>query len=208
LEHDKLRADLPESAECVKDCPFCADNREKASKEEKVSENAKVYDQETLDALLEAAVRKAAEEAKKESEADLAKAQASLTEKDDELKKANTRIEELEGNVKERDEKERLEKVADERATKVAEVTDFTEEQISERKAGWAELDDEAFDTLLADFQAVTESAKLKSDDDGKPKPKGKVEPPKTALDGTRETAGKDGTDSESMRSFLAGLAS
>lgn len=197
-EHDKLKAELPESAQCVADCPFCADTREKASKEEKVSENEKVYDQVTVDTLLEAARSKAAEEARSENETALAQAQAALTEKDEALTAANARIEELEGQIADRDEQERIAKVADERASEVAEVTDLTEQQLEELKAGWAKMSDEDFEARKAELKAVTESAKAHSD----PKKKdSKI--PASKLDGTRETAGSQGTDTERLRSFL-----
>lgn len=206
LEHDKLRAELPESAECVDDCPFCADSREKASKEEKVSDNGKVYDQETLDALLESAREKAADEARKESEDELAQAQAALAEKDDELATANSRIEELEGEIEKRDEEERLEELADERKSQVAEVTDLTDEQLEEHKAGWAKMSEEDFEVRLSELKAVTESARAQSDPKGKKKEASKA--PASKLDGTRETAGKTGTDTERLRSFLTGASS
>lgn len=200
-EHDRLRAELPETAECVADCPYCADSREKASKEEnKVSEpNAKVYDQESVDALLESARSKAAEEARSEAETELAEAQTALKAKEEELAAAQARVEELEGQIEERDEKERLEDLASERAEKVAEVTEFSEEQISERKEGWAKMSEEDFDALLGDFKAVTESA---SSNGGGNEQK----PPKSKIDGTRETAGAEGTDTESVKKFFSGL--
>lgn len=204
-EHDRLKAELPETAECVADCPYCADSREKASKEEnKVSEpNAKVYDQESVDALLESARSKAAEEARSETETELAEAKAALTVKNEELEAANAKVEELEGQIEERDEKERLDTLADERAAKVAEVTEFSEEQISERKEGWAKMSDEDFDTLLADFKAVTESA---SANGGAKNKGGKEKPPASKIDGTRETAGATGTDTDRMKTFMVGL--
>jgi hypothetical protein len=183
-------------------CPYCADNREKASKEEnKVTEpNTKVYDQESVDALLESARSKAAEEARSETQTELAEAKAALTAKEEELVAANAKVEDLEGKIEERDEKERLDVLADERAVKVAEVTEFSEEQIKDRKEGWAKMSEEDFDALLGDFKAVTESASA----DGEKKP---PKPPKTNLDGTRETAGNTGTETESVRKYLAGLS-
>jgi hypothetical protein len=203
-EHDKLKAELPESAECLADCPYCADNREKASKEEKVS-TEKVYDQESVDALLESARSKAAQEARSEAETELAQAKAALTAKEEELTEAQTKVTTLETQIQERDEKERLSTLADERAVKVTEVTEFSDEQIAERKEGWAKMSEEDFDTLLADFKAVTESA-ASANDDGKGTKK-PPKPPTSSIDGTRETAGSAGTETESMRKFLAGLS-
>lgn len=198
VEHDKLKAELPESAQCVADCPFCADTREKASKEEKVSENNKVYDQDTVDTLLEAARSKAAEEARSENESALAQAQAALTEKDEAVATANARIEELEGEIKDRDEQARIAELSDLRASEVAEVTDLSEEQLEQLKVGWAKMSDEDFAARKAELQAVTESAKAHGD--GK-----KKEPkvPDSKLDGTRETAGSTGTDTERLKAFF-----
>lgn len=202
-EHDKLRAELPESAECVADCPYCADSREQASKEEKVSGNEKVYDQESVDALLESARSKAAEEARSEADTELAEAKAALTAKEEELAAAQARVEELTGQIEERDEQERLHTLAEERAAKVTEVTKFSEEQISERKEGWAKMSDEDFDTLLNDFKAVTESASSNGDGGEGRKPK----TPKSKLDGTRETAGES-TDTDAVKNFFATMES
>lgn len=197
--HDKLRAELPEGAACIDDCPYCADPPKAPSKEEDVSE--KVYDQETLDTLVADARSKAAEEARTEADKALAAAQAQITEKDAALVTAQARIEELEGDIAKRDEESRLATVAEERALKVAEVTDFSEDQIKERKAGWAAMDDTSFAAMLADFKAVTESAKAQGDKDGK-------KPITSKFDGTRETAGKSGTDVSKLRELFAVQAS
>jgi len=197
--HDKLRAELPEDAACINDCPFCADKLEKASKEGHVSENAKVFDQETVDSLLEAARSKAADEARSAADEELAAAQAALAEKDTELTDANAKVEELETEITSRDEKVRLDELADERSGQVAEVTKFSDEQLDERKAGWAKLGDDDFATVLADLKEVSESAEKAAATPGK-KPK----VPATQLDGDRETAGDAGTDMEVVKSFFA----
>lgn len=201
-EHDRLRAELPEESQCIANCPYCVEDarsREKASKEEKVS-TEKVYDQETVDALLESARSKAAEEAREDAEKELAEAQATIAKKDEELETANARVEELESEKEARAEAERLADLAEERKSKVAEVTDLTEEQLDEHKTAWASMSDEDFDVRLAELKAVTESAKASSEEK-KPKT------PKSKLDPTRETAGKEGTDTESVKKFFAGLS-
>jgi hypothetical protein len=201
-EHDRLRAELPEGSTCISNCPYCAEDarsREKASKEEKVSDGNKVYDQETVDALLESARSKAAEEARAEAEDELTEAQATIAKKDEELEAANKQNEELQAEIDKRDEEARLAELAEERKSKVAEVTDLTEEQLDEHKAAWAKMSEEDFDVRLAELKAVTESAKASSEE------KGKEKTPKSKFDSTRETAGKEGTDTERMRSFLMG---
>lgn len=192
--HDKLRAELPATASCIQDCPFCAET-ESSSKETKVSD--KVYTQEALDALLADARSKAAEEARAETDKALAEVQAQLADKEAALDTATSRVEELENEISKRDEEARLAEIADERAAKVAEVTDFSDDQIEQRKATWAAMSEEAFESVLADFKAVTESAKAHSDkgDDKKP--------PASKFSGTRETAGEAGTDTKRLRDFL-----
>lgn len=199
--HDRLKAELPEGSACVDDCPYCATDP-KAPLEGGGKVSDKVYDQETLDTLLADARAKAAEEARSEADKELAEVQSKLTEKDAALEKAEAKIEELEGEIAERDRKVKLDEVAEERAAKVAEVTDFSEDQIEERKSGWAELSEEAFTTLLEDFKAVTESAKATGDKDGEKKP------PKSKFSGERETAGKQGTDTSRLREFFAASGS
>ena len=195
--HDKLREGLPQGAECLDDCPYCPEPPEKASKEGHVSDNAKVFDQETVDSLLDAARSKAADEAREEVADELATANDALEAKDEELTKAVAEVESLKSENTEREDKARLDELADERSAQVAEVTKFSDEQLEERKAGWAKLDDDAFETVLADLKEVSESAETASNDGKKPKV------PKTKLDGDRETAGNTGTDTERVRKFF-----
>lgn len=192
-EHDRLRAELPAGSVCIADCPYCA-LPEEASKEEKVSE--KVYDQQTLDTLLADVRSKAAQEAKAETAAELAELQAMLEEKSEALVAAEAKVEALESAIAEREEQARLAILADERASQVAEVTAFTEQQIDERKAAWAEMSEDAFALLLTDFRTVTESARALKEDP--------ADPPASAFSTTRETAGAKGTDMERLRTFLA----
>jgi hypothetical protein len=201
--HDQLRKGLPDGAECLDDCPYCPDKTEKASKEGTVSENAKVFDQETVDSLLDAARKKAADEARAEVADELTAAKEALEAKDEEFTKATAEVESLKSANTEREEKARIEELADERSKQVAEVTKFSEEQLEERKAGWAKLDDDDFETVLADLKEVSESAE-KAKDDGKNKSK----VPKTKLDASRETAGDAGSDTEVVKNFFATLES
>ncbi len=60
-------------------------------------------------------------------------------------------------------------------------------------------MSEEAFDSMLADFKAVTESAKAHAGD-GKDGDK----PPTSKFNGTRETAGKSGTDVNKLRELFA----
>jgi hypothetical protein len=198
--HDKLREGLPEGADCLDDCPYHADKPEKASKEGQVSDNAKVFDQETVDSLLDAARSKAADEARAEVADELAEAKDALEAKDEELTKAEAKVASLESENTEREDKARLDELADERSAQVAEVTKFSEEQLEERKAGWAGLDDDNFATVLADLKEVSETAEKAKEPSGKPKV------PKTKLEGDRETAGNTGTDTEQLKKFFGTL--
>lgn len=193
--HDLLRADLPDGASCMDDCPFCAKSPEVASrrKEEKVSD--KVYDQEAVDALLASARSKASEEALVDADKQVAALEATIAEKDEALTTANAKVEELEGKIEADAEKARLDALADERALQVAEATEFSEDYLAERKAAWADLDEEAFAKTLADFEAITETAKASG---------GKKPPKTTRIDPTRETAGDQGTDVNRLREFLS----
>ncbi len=192
--HDMLRADLPDGASCIDDCPFCAKNPEIASrrKEEKVSD--KVYDQEAVDALLASARSKASEEAREDADKRIAELEATLVEKDETLATANAKVEELEGKIEADAETARLDALADERSLKVADVTEFSEEYLAERKAAWASQSEDEFAKTLKDFEAITETAKA-----------GPRKPPKsTKIDPTRETAGDHGTDVNRLRDFLS----
>lgn len=200
--HDQLRKGLPEGADCLDDCPYCPEQPEKASKEGHVSETTKVFDQETVDSLLDAARSKAADEARAEVADELTTAQEALVEKEEELTVATAEVESLKSANTEREEEARIEELADERSEKVAEVTKFSEEQLEERKAGWAKLADDDFDTVLADLKEVSESAEHAKDDGKKPKI------PKTKLEIERETAGNDGSDTSVVKDFFATLES
>lgn len=200
--HDQLRKGLPEGADCLDDCPYCPIKPEKASKEGHVSENAKVFDQETVDSLLDAARSKAADEARAEVADELATAKDALEAKDEEFTKATAEVESLKSANTEREEKARIEELADERSEKVAEVTKFSEEQLEERKAGWAKLDDDDFETVLADLKEVSETAENAKDDGKKPKV------PQSKIGAVRETAGDAGSDTEVVKDFFATLES
>ncbi len=199
--HDKLREGLPEGAECLDDCPYCPDKPERASTGGNVSDNAKVFDQETVDSLLDAARSKAADEARAEVAEELATAKDALEAKDEELTKAVAEVESLKSDNDEREETARLDELADERSAQVAEVTKFSDEQLEERKAGWAKMEEVAFEALLADLKEVSESAEQASKDGNK-----KPRVPKTKLDADRETAGKTGTDTERLKEFFGTL--
>lgn len=185
--HDLLKADMPELS-CIDNCPFC----ELDSLEGGEYMSDKIYNQETFDALVAAARSESAQEAKEAVSEELAAIRASLEEKEEALDAANQRIETLESEKEAQAEEIRLAALADERALKVAEVTKFSDEQVAERKAGWALLSEEAFAQVLTDFTAVAEIAQ------------GEAGKPKSNFSALRETAGSKGTDLSRLRDVLA----
>lgn len=194
--HDQLRAALPAGASCVDDCPFCTDPEVASQREEKVSD--KVYDQATLDALLADARSKASEEAKSEASEEIADLKAKLQEAESERDKAKAEVEDLQKKVTELE----TEKLGDERAKLIKDATDLSDEKIAERKSAWAKMDEDAFYSMLEDMKATREAASS-----GKPKPKEEQKPPSSEdLDGTRETAGEEGTDLEKLRKSMSTL--
>jgi hypothetical protein len=180
--HDWLLAHKPDGASHdMMTCPFCT---EKASQLEDNVADEKLLSQEQHDTLLKAAVEKASHEVTAERDAEiialnekLASAEATITEKDEV-------IQSFKDADAAREEAKRLDALAVERVDQVKEVANFSDEQIASRKAAWAKMSVEDFDSLLEDFKAVSTAAKGSSE-----------KPPKTNFDGTRETAGTKGTE-------------
>ena len=192
--HDQIRQELPEGASCISDCPFCIKGPEVAShKEEKKVSEDKSCNQETVDALIASTRSMAAEEAKAESDKQIADLEATVAEKDTALEEAKAAIEKLEGEIKDAAELARLAELADERASQVAEVATFPDEYVSERKVAWASQSDDEFTKTLADFKSIAEAPGSK--ETGKTHSKN--------LNGTRETAGQS-TGIDKLRGFLA----
>jgi len=158
----------------------------------------KVYDQATLDALLADARSKASEEAKAQASEEIADLKAKLQEAESERDKAKAEVEELQKKVTELE----TEKLEDERAKLIKDATDLSDEKIAERKSAWAKMDEDAFYSMLEDMKATREAAAS-----GKSKPKEEQKPPSSEdLDGTRETAGEEGTDLEKLRKSMSVL--
>ena len=130
----------------------------------------------------------------------MAAAATALEENKAELTKAEAEVEKLNDANTEREETSRIAELADERSDQVKEVTKFSDEQLAERKEGWAKMEDSAFEALLADLKEVSESAESASTE------KGKTKVPKSKLEISRETAGKNGTDGEVVKKFFGTL--
>lgn len=194
-KHDLLMEMRPDDAKHDSaNCMLCT---VKASKEENVAgESEAIFTQEQHEQLLASAVENASNEARASADADV----LSLNEKLDELTKANTalteEIDELKRANAERDENDRLAELAEERVAEVKAVASFNDEQIEKRKESWANLSEEDFASYLEDIQLATASAK----------PEGE-KAPKSKFDGTRATAGEEGTEGSVVADFF-GVAS
>lgn len=189
--HDLLLANKPDGAEHDPlACTFCT---KQASEEEEDDVTDAVFTKEQHEQLLVSAIEEASKDAVATADAEiltlneqLEAANAALTEKD-------TQIVDLETNISDRDEKVRLDALAGERVAAVKAVANFTDEQIEERKESWAKMDDEAFAAYLEDIQTVAKAAAEKKSD----------QLPKTKFDGTRQTAGEDGTETSAVSAFF-----
>src|SRR6056300_439419 len=181
--HDKLLGEIPEGAAHDKSaCPFC--NVEIASVEEKTMADEKLYDQAQLDSLVSAAVEKTVGEIKEAHDKEIVAVRAELAQAQEELEKAAEANETLRAEAAEKEETERLRMLADERAARVKEVASFTDEEIDERKARWAAMNEEDFEKTLEDFSAIAIAAKASSEESGE-----KKKAPESKLGQEREAA-------------------
>lgn len=191
--HDLLLKEKPEGAQHDEDkCPICLVRE--ASQEEKVAE----ITQEQHEALLETAVEKAKTEVQSKVDAEILDLNEQLEQANETITLKDAKIEELEAQIKERAEKDRLAELAEERAelVRAAEVN-FSDEQIEARKESWAAKSEEDFNALLEDYKAVAK-AKVVGE--------GGETPPSDGLNGTRETAG-DQTGAKAVKAFLGELS-
>lgn len=180
--HDALLASKPEGAEhAVDDCPWCK-SKQTASEEEKVSA---IYTQEQADSLVKSAVDAAVAEAKKEADAELLQLNEQVEELNKALAERDETINGFEAEIAAREEAERLAELRDARVEQVKAVASFSEEQIDARKDRWAKMDEDEFDSLLADYKEIASAS-----------PKNEKKEKKTSFDGTRQTAG-DNTENE-----------
>jgi len=193
-KHDALMELRPEGA--THDATGCMYCTVKASKEENVAESDVKLTQEQHEQLLSAAVERAEAEARAKADADvlsLNEQVEALTKERDEL---NDKLSELQRVIADSEEADRLSKLGDERAAAVKAVASFTDEQLEERKESWAKQDEEAFNAYLEDIQEVAKAAAKASNGD-----KGA---PKTSFDGTRATAGEEGTEASVIAKFFS----
>lgn len=196
--HDLLLEIKPESANHNKDkCPICSE-KARASQEENVSDA--IFSQEQHERLLAAAVEKATESAVAESDEQILRLNEQLKQAEESATAKDERISELEAQIASREEQDRLEELANERAEQVKAVATFSDEQIEARKMSWAKKDEEEFAALLEDYQAIAKASAEK------PK-EGESTPPKSDFNGTRETAGEESEGTALAGFFSTGLA-
>ncbi len=191
--HDLLLEGKPEGAHHNQDkCPICS-GRE-ASQEENVADNNANLTQEQHEALVLAAVEKAIDEGKTESDAEILRLNEQLAQANEETESKDATITELNTQIEKRDETERLDELADERAELVrAAKINFSDEQIESRKESWAKKDQDEFEALVEDYKAVATAKKVVNKTE---KPLG------NDLDVTRVTAGND-TGPNALRAFF-----
>lgn len=194
--HDLLLQSKPEGANHdEKKCPICA-SEVTASQEENVAEA--IFSQEQHEQLLATAIEKAREEASAETNAEISRLTELAEQQEARAQAAETKVAELEAQISERDEADRLAKLADERAELVKAAVDFSDEQIENRKMSWATKDEEEFNALLEDYKAAAAAKASEEKEEVLPKSK---------FDGTRETAG-DETGPDALKAFFgSGLA-
>jgi cell division protein FtsB len=155
-------------------------------------ESEAIFTQEQHEQLLASAVENATAEARASADADV----LSLNEQLADLAKANEalteEVETLKQGIADRDELDRLADLADDRVTEVKAVASFNDEQIDKRKESWAKMSEEDFASYLEDIQLATASAKPEGGD-----------APKSNFDGTRATAGDEGTEGSVVADFF-----
>ena len=189
--HDLLLANKPDGAEHDPlSCAFCTN---KASEEEEDDVTDAVFTKEQHEQLLASAIEEARTEAVASADAEILTLNEQLDAAKATLEEQTTAITELETNISDRDEEVRLNELAGERVAAVKAVANFTDEQIDERKASWAKMSEEDFAAYLEDIQVIAKAAVEKKTDD----------PPKTKFDGTRATAGEDGTEGSALDEFF-----
>lgn len=182
--HDFLLEHKPEEASHdLAECPFCNDLEIASSGGQHMSDS--IYNQTQVDSLVAAAVDKTVGEVTTELDKELVLVRADLEQAKEEISARDVEIESLKAEIATRDEAMRLDSVGDERATLVAAVTSFSDDELANRKARWAAMSDEDFSEILNDFKAINESASVSDNEE-------KEKEPVTAVDLTRETASEE----------------
>ncbi len=191
--HDLLLEKKPDGAEHDPlSCAFCIEAAS-VKEEENVAEQA-IFTEEQHQALLASAIEEASKAAVATADAEILTLNEQLDTAKASLVEQEALVTELETKVSDRDESDRLNKLAGERVAAVKAVANFTDEQIEERQESWAKMSEEDFEAYLADIQVVAKAAVEAKATDGKPK---------TKFDGTRATAGEAGTETSALGEFF-----
>lgn len=197
--HDALLEIQPEGVVHDPLCPLCAETASE-HKEEDVTDQA-IFTEEQHEQLLTSAVEKALETASAATDKEILRLNDQLEEAAKALEEKDTEVENLKSAIADREESDRLEALAAERVEAVQAVANFSDEQIDARKESWSKMDDEAFEAYLGDIKdAIAAAAEAEEDGDD--------DEPDTNFDGTRATAGKEGTELGAVSAFLSGLSS
>jgi RNA-splicing ligase RtcB len=189
LIHDWLLEHRPEGATHEDaECAHCTITSEQ---EEVVTDEQKIYTQEMHEQLVASAVEKALNEAQAASDAEILSLNERLEAAEGGLVERDEKIEELSSVISDREDTDRLEALAIERVELVKAAANFSDEQIETRKLAWAEMSEEAFTAYLDDIRAAAKA------------PKSEEKVPETEFDGTRETAGEEGTEVAAVKAFF-----
>ena len=106
-------------------------------------------------------------------------------------------VADLETQITDRDEAERLSALEVDRVEAVQAVVTFSDEQVEKRKESWSKMDDEAFADYLEDIkEAATASASDDDEDDD--------DAPDTSFDGTRTTADDKSKEVSNLAGFFS----
>lgn len=198
--HDALLEIQPKGVEHDPLCPLCAETASE-HKEEDVTDQA-IFTEEQHEQLLASAVEKALETASAATDKEILRLNEQLEEAAKALAEKDERVSALESEIADREESDRLEALAAERVEAVRAVANFSDEQIDARKESWSKMDDDAFVAYLDDIKVAIAAAAEESDDDDDDGE------PDTSFDGTRATAGEEGTEVGAVKAFLTGLSS
>jgi hypothetical protein len=191
-KHDLLMEMRPDGAQ--HDEAICMHCTRKASEEGViVAEEAKaIFTQEQHEQLLATAVERAKVEATATADAEVLSLNEQLDAATTVAEDAARTIAELETAADDRDEAERLAVIEGERVEAVKAVAEFSDEQVETRKEAWTNMSEDDFEAYLDDLRAVAKAAPAAE----------KV--PDSSFDGTRATAGADGTEDFVISDFFS----
>lgn len=180
-KHDLLMEMRPDDA--THDSASCMYCTVKASEEGTVAEDQAIFTQEQHEQLLATAVEKATAEATATADAEVLSLNEKLEAATKELEDAARAVADLETQITDRDEADRLETLEGERVAAVQAAVTFSDEQVEKRKESWSKMDEEGFDAYLEDIKEAAKASASDDDDDDDD------DAPDTSFDGTRTTA-------------------